>query len=261
MNNDLKIKEGLILDGVINKFEKQSLIVKTMIDIKLLISKMVLITAIYGVGYVLLNKFILIKNIYSIVGITAILIFLFIKIDKIFSGNTPKKYLDKKERFKVLKNVSNNLKYMRNNEIKLLKDILIINKIYKVSIIDELINYYSTNLNKENLEFNKIIKEMFGLFLTIIFGIIGVYTSIKWNLNSDEMFNSILSITLKGIIIYALILIVYVIYKLRNFSISYFYVYHRVYKLLIEIKINKLLKYDNIKGKKTQRKITKNKRK
>ena len=122
--NKLKIENQFYLDGVVSIFHNESNIVKILNEIKLLVSKIILIAVIYALGFILLNKLEVLKIIYSIGGSILIVIYLFYKITKIFKSVCS--ICNKKYMFK-LSDITKILAELRRKEWKILKKILIKN--------------------------------------------------------------------------------------------------------------------------------------
>lgn len=234
--NKLKIENQFYLDGVVSIFHNESNIVKILNEIKLLISKIILIAVIYALGFILLNKLEVLKIIYSIGGCILIVIYLFYEITKIFKSVCS--ICNKKYMFK-LSDITKILAELRRKELKILKKILIKNNLYYIDLMDQMTNYYGEKKNFDDTNLGQSIAKILGTFLTIIFGVLGIYTSIYSFCSVDEMLLNILKISKNGLVICILFCTVYIIYRIKNYSILYLYTYNKLYKLLIELSINK----------------------
>lgn len=234
--NKLKIENQFYLDGVISIFHKESNIVKILNKIKLLISKIILISVVYVLIFILLNKTKAIKVIYSIVVLVLIILYIayeFTKIIKSVCNICNKKYIFK------LSEITKNLKELREKDLKILKKILISNNLYYIDIMEKMINYYGDKKNFNDTNLGQNIIKIWGTFFTIIFGILGIYVFIYSFCSVDQMLLNILKISKNGIVICILFCVVYIIYRLKNYSTLYLYTYKAIYKLLMELSINK----------------------
>lgn len=142
----------------------------------------------------------------------------------------------------MLNNFSKIINEARTKDINLLRKILIKNNLYKTEILNTMIEYYKEGSVDKELNLRKTLWKILEIFISFVLGILGVYVSIysSTNLEFSDLLLGVLKIIEKFIIIYIIVVILYVIYKLKNYSIKYCYVYPELYKMLLQLKITKL---------------------
>lgn len=238
---ELKIKNNFTLNEVVNLFERESLIVKLIKELKLTLSKLILMLIVLIIITILLKSHIVLKILISIFSLIIIVVVIFLNLNRIFKNfnitNINKKICN-------LKDFSNILKEAEKKDFELLNKILKVNKLDKIPIIDSMIEYYKQYLEPEEKPLNRLLIKIIEYFFSIVIGILGIYISIysMVNLELTDLLLRVFNIVEKGIVIAIITLIICIIYKLKNYSIRYNYTYNKIYKLLLEIKIYKLSK-------------------
>ena len=219
-------------------YENESIGVKLHKELKLAISKEILILVIFAIVGIFLKNYEIVREIYLFVSL------IFIVIWSIFTlNNIMKKFVRNTCKItNMLNNFSKTINEARTNDINLLRKILIKNNLYKTEILNTMIEYYKEGSVGKELNLRKTIWKILEIFISLVLGILGVYVSIysSTNLEFSDLLLGVLKIIEKFIIIYIIVVILYVIYKLKNYSIKYCYVYPELYKMLLQLKITKL---------------------
>lgn len=237
--NNLKLEKGFILDEITKLYENESIGVKLHKELKLAISKEILILVIFAIVGIFLKNYEIVREIYLFVSLV------FIVIWNIFTLNNIMKKFGRNTNYKItnmLNNFSKIINEARIKDINLLRKILVKNNLYKTEILNTMIEYYKEGSAGRELNLRKTIWKILEIFTSLVLGILGVYVSIysSTNLEFSDLLLGVLKIIEKFIIIYIIVVILYVIYKLKNYSIKYCYVYPELYKMLLQLKITKL---------------------
>lgn len=247
--NKFKIKEELTINGIIRIFEEESPIVKCIREMIHLMKRIVIISIIYFIGMCYMQRYKALFLIYVII-FTALCTFYVYKVCGDISyknakslGGVKVKYL-KNNNKKFSKNSIYNIELMKKEEMKILKRILKVNKIENIESMKEIKNYLFQNKKEKQIDIGKFARDLLNLYIIpITFGIIGIYTSISLHSQVEQELVNIGYIILISIIVIAISLIMYLVYKVRKFSITNNYTYQRLILLLTELLIQK---YKNV---------------
>lgn len=251
----LKIQNKLLSDGIVQTFEMHSPIVKSLNDMLIILKMILIIGLIYFFIICIIQKYVLITLLFIITVTLMVLFYLIKKSAKISYINS--KYIGGKPAQNImsfnnnLKIISYNLSKMQKEEIKLLNDILTVNNIRNVEAIKELRNYYMSayKFDRKEINITNFIGNVITLYLIpITFGIINIYSTINMDLGIETDIINISYIVFIAIIILSIILISYLIFGIRNFSSTKYYVIPKMQKLLLEIILNKFIDRRNNNG-------------
>lgn len=183
-------------------YENKSIGVKLHKELKLAISQEILILVIFVIVGIFLKNYEIVREIYLFVSLVFIIIW------NIFTLNN------------IIKKFGWNTNYKITN----------------------MLNNLSKIINEARTKDINLLRKILEIFISLVLGILGVYVSIysSTNLEFSDLLLGVLKIIEKFIIIYIIVVILYVIYKLKNYSIKYCYVYPELYKMLLQLKITKL---------------------
>ena len=243
--NKFKIKQELTINGIIEIFEEKSPIIKCIKEMVLIMKKIVIISIMYFLGMCYIQKYKILPLIYAIIFTSLCTLYVYKVCGNVSYKNSKKlggkkvKYL-KNENKEFSKSSKYNINIMKKEEMRVLKKVLKINKIDTIKSIEEIRNYLLQNRKEKQIDLGKFAKELLSIYIIpITFGIIGIYTSINLNAQVEQELVNIGYIIILSIIVIAISLITYVVYKVRNFSITYNYTHQRLTLLLTELLIQK----------------------
>lgn len=243
--NKFKIKEELTINGIIEIFEIESPIVKCIKEMILIMKRIVIISIMYFLGMCYIQKYKILPLIYAIIFTSLCTLYVYKVCANVSYNNSKKlggkkvKYL-KNENKKFPKSNKDNIKIMKREEMRVLKKVLKTNKIDNMKSTEEIRNYLLQNKKEKQIDLGKFAKELLSIYIIpITFGIIGIYTSISLNAQVEQELVNIGYIIVLSIIVIAISLIMYVVYKVKNFSITYNYTHQRLILLLTELLIQK----------------------
>jgi len=242
----LKIHDELVTDGIIRIFERESLIVKSMKEIKYFIAKIVLIGLIYSIVLFYIQRYVIFSTIFIAITTLLVSIYVFQGIGKICYlnsirlGGTTKDLFKNKTKWKLYNCTTYNWHLMKKEDMKMLKKALKVNGIINIECIKEIRNCFLDKKKKETFEIWKFIKDTLSDFLVpITISIVATYTILAHNLDIGENVINIAYIIFTSIIVFAIIVLLYIIFKIRNFSILDSYIYPRLASLLTELIIRR----------------------
>lgn len=240
----LKIKDGFITEEIVKKFEENSPIVRSLKDFTLVMKKIVIIGIIYFLVMCYIQKFTFATLIFILIVNIIIIAYICKRSADVLYSNSKSNGGKRSEKLNRLKQnldiTTYNLKIMQKEELKLLKNILRVNHIKKVETIKELKEYYGSKKRKKTVEMKNIIGTLLSIYvIPITFGIINIYTSIDLNLGVEKDIINIAYIFFIGVIVLSILLILYLILEIRNFSTVKYYTLPKLEKLLLEILIEK----------------------
>lgn len=253
--NELKIRNKLISDGIVQTFEMYSPIAKSLNDMLIILKILLMIGVLYFFIICIIQKYVLITLLFIITVTLMVMFYLIRKSAKILYLNS--KYIGGKHPQNIvsfnnnLKIISYNLSKMQKEEMKLLNAILTVNNIRNVEAIKELRNYYVSTykFNRKEINITNFIGNVITLYLIpITFGIINIYSTINMDLGVETDIINISYIVFMAIIILSIILILYLIFGIKNFSSTRYYVIPKIQKLLLEIVLNKFMNRSNNNG-------------
>lgn len=238
---NLKLKGEFVLDEIVKLYENESSGVKLHKELKLALSKEILILVGFVIVGILLKNYSLIKVVYVLISLVFIVLWNFLTLNNII------KKIDNCEEYKfknILDNFSRIVNKFRKEDINLLRKILIKNNLYKNEILDEMIEFYKQGIDCNRLNLKETVWKILEIFISSILGILGVYVAIysSFDLEFYDLVLGVLRILEKSIVIYIIVVILYIIYRLKHYSIKDCYIYPEIYKMLLEIKIFKLKK-------------------
>lgn len=241
---ELRIKDELIVDGILRIFEEKSPIAKSLKNISLLLKRVVIVGIIYFLIICYIQRYVLITLVF-VIGVTLTVIgYLIKKSAQVLYSNSDGS--DKKlpnSMVHINKNldvITYHLKSMKKEEIKLLREILRVNNLEEIESIKELKNYYTEKKNKKTIDIKDFVKDILSLYLIpITFGIINIYTAIDINLGVESDIINIAYIIFSAFVILSIVLIVYLIFEIRKFSTTNYYAIPRLENLLLEIILQK----------------------
>lgn len=241
-NNNLKIKNNLIVDGIIEIFEKESLNIKVIIELKRVLIKTIIIGIIC-----LITTWRILNNRFSFISITFVTILICIymikkleeisyKYAKNLGGRSNKKVRNLDI---IIQNNRLNSRLIKESELKLLIKILRTNKLYSVECIEE-IDKAIPKYEKKRIdsEVSNFLKDILSIYvIPIALGAISTYTSIKINATINEYIINIGTIIIFLLVISTIILILFLIHKIKYASITEYYTYNRLHRLISQILI------------------------
>lgn len=236
----MKIKDELIVDGIINKFEEISPIAKSLKDMSLTLKYIALVGILYFFVICLIQKYVFITLIFMICIVTIIICYLIKKSSDVLYSNSKNIKGKKSVSFisinRNLDVVTFNLGKMRKEELIILKRILKVNNIKSLEQVKELKAYYSSKKDRKPFSMKNFIKDILSLYaIPITFGIVNIYTAINIDLELTTYIVDISYIFFTAIVILSIILIVYLIFEIRKVSTTNYYVIPRLEKLLLEL--------------------------
>lgn len=239
-NNKLKIKDGFIVDEIITKFEENSPIVKSMKDFSLTMKIISIIGIIYFLIVCCIQKYVFISLIFVLSVVLLIVMYLCKKSADVLYLNSKHRGGKKSSKIQNLKKnldiTTYNLKIMQKEELKILKKILKINNINNIESIRELKNYYNNKKRKKPIEIKNFIATIISIYIIpITFGVINIYTSISTNIELEDNLVNIAYIIFTAVVILSIILIIYMIFEIRNYSTARYYTIPKLEKLLSEL--------------------------
>lgn len=253
-NLDLKIKDGMKVEGIVDKFEKENPIVKSICSLKQYTNKLVLICIAYIIVIIIIQKIFYMMSIFLSIIFSFFIIRAIYKqageISYIYSkniGGKEAKYIFKKENG-VLQTISYNLTLMKKEEWRLINKILRINYLNDVNSIKELKDYFAKAKIQEKHKVKRFIGDFLGSYLIPVTAIIiSIYTSIfNTIIGLEQNIINISYIILGAIIILILSIPIYIVYSIKKFSVTNMYTIPRLEKLLLEIILNKKYYTKNI---------------
>jgi len=243
MNNNLKIQ---------GEFEFGLLVEKIIQNSKLTIffnmsKKILLVDILFSLIYQMLYYLVLngnFKNITFTVFTLWMIFYTYSMIVDILYELTKEVGGKKTSYFHIIKN----LKYMeeatliiRKYDRDIFKKILKVNNLYNIYSIEKISQYFEKNDYEYENQFDlkKVIKYSFGTYLTIIFGIIGVYISLNNNLENLTFY--VIEIFAKSFIIFLIVLTIIITIKFNNIDIYKIFANKIIPKNLNEILLSKEL--------------------
>jgi len=246
--NKYKIKQDLKIDGIIEIFENESLVVKSIKEIIKLMKKVILISIIYFLGMCYIQQYKILPFFYAVIGTFLLVIYVYRVFGNVTYRNSKKlggkivKWIEDKDK-KFSKTSAYNIKLMKKDEIRMVKKILKVNKLDNIDSMREIKNYLLENKNKKEIDIGKFARDLINLYIIpITFGIIGIYTSFNLNTQIEQELINIGYSIFFSIISIAIIIIIYIIIKVRNFSIRNTYTHQRLVKILTELLLQKYTK-------------------
>lgn len=245
-NINLKKKEGMKVERIIEIFEQESPMVQTILTLKKYANKLLIIGIIYIFLIIFIQKYhyiasILISLIFSGFMIRAV----YKKVGEVsyhYSstlGGKKSKYIFKKEGG-ILQTTAYNLVLMQQEEWRLINRCLKANHLNNTYCIKELETYFTNNKSQKKYEIKKFLKDLLSLYIVpITIGIIGIYTSICQDIGLEQNILNISYIILGAIFILLIMIPSYIVYHVKKFSITDNYIYPRIEKLLLEVLLDK----------------------
>lgn len=241
---ELRIKDELIVDGILRIFEEKSQIAKSLKNISLLLKRVVIVGIIYFLIICYIQRYVLITLLF-VIGVTLTVIgYLIKKSAQVLYSNSdgadkklPNSMVHINENLDV---ITYHLKSMKKEEMRLLREILRVNNLEEIESIKELKNYYTEKKNKKTIDIKDFVKDILSLYIIpITFGIINIYTAIDINLGVESDIINIAYIIFSAFVILSIVLIVYLIFEIRKFSTTNYYAIPRLENLLLEIILQK----------------------
>lgn len=243
MNNNLKIQGDFTFGLLVEKIVQNSKLTILFNMLKKILLVDILFSLIYQMLYYLvLNR--IFKNITFIVFIFWIVFYTYSMIVDILYELT-KEFGGKKTSYfhiaKNLKFIEEATLIIRKYDRDIFKKILKINNLYNIYSLEKISRYFEKNDYEYENQFDlkKVIKYSFGTYLTIIFGIIGVYISLNNNLENLTFY--VIEIFAKSFIIFLIILTIIITIKFNNIDIYKIFSNKIIPKNLNEILVSKEL--------------------
>lgn len=238
-----KTKRGNTLESVIQIFEKESPNVHAVNALMKFFRKMIWIGIVYFIIICFLQRYTIITTIFIIFATLIVCLYTLDETGKI-SYQYSKKYGGKKvncfKKNKTQGSFLKNVSIMKQQEYKLLKKILKINNLYSTSAIQEIRNYLISKKSRQDTDIGSFAKMIITAYIIpITFGIISIYTSVNLKLGTEQDLINIGYIFFIALIVFSILLILYLIIKIKNFSITKSYTNNRLKVLLTEILIEK----------------------
>ena len=246
MKSDFKIGDELITYGIIKIFEKESKMAKSIKDLKYFIAKLVIIGIIYFFIMCYIQKYTVFALFFIIICSLLIFFYVYQNAGKIYYlnsknlGGKTTNLLKNKTKWKLYNATVYNSKLMKREDIRILRKILKVNQINNVECMKELKNYFAENEKKVPIEIGRFTKDTLSLFLIpITFGIVGIYPLVNNNLATGQNIIDIAYIIFISFIVLGFLLVLYIVFAIRSFSVTDAYIYPRVKELLVQFIIEK----------------------
>ncbi len=242
---DLRIKEGTKVDGIVEIFERESPIVQMVYTLKSYTKILIII----GIIYILI-EFLIPRH--TLIGVIANVIFVGLMVASLYivtgelSYTYSKKAGGKRAKFIMKKGegitgtVNYNLKIMQREEWRLTNKILRVNHLDSNEAIKDLYEYFGKPKKKRKYEINILLKNLIGIYLLIIvLAIFSIYTVISNNINLDMLQMDMVYLIAIGIITAVILVAFAIVHLYKKFSITNVYTYPKLEQLLLEILLNK----------------------
>lgn len=234
------IKNGLIVDEIINLFEKESLCVQTIKDMLKVMRKIINIGVIYFIIICVIQRYAISALIFVLTASLLVIAYIINSYGKISYERSKK--LGGKRYYIFARNpenksiTSHNRKLMQKNEIKILKKILKDNKLNNVDCMKEIRAYLMHNQKSDKLDESEFWKMIIGVYaIPITFGIINIYTAICNNIELTENIVNIGYIIIAAMTVVGIIYIIYCVSRIKRMSITNTYTYPRLVNILTDL--------------------------
>lgn len=241
--NKYKITENQKIDGLVRRFEEESPNIKITKEMRKIVNKVLFIGIILIVGISgLLKKMPVLESIFIGIVVGSVFIYTMIKSIDILYNNSKKlggrkyKILSKDSWYDIYQY---NKKLISKNEEKFVKKILIVNKMYNIECMKEIINYLNCNKKSDKYDETNFLQVAVGVYaIPITFNIISVFSALT-KLEMEQNIIVITYIVIFSITAVAISYIVFVIKRIKMLSITNSYIYPKIIKILTNLVIIK----------------------